>query len=232
MPDRKASSLLDLTPEAASRMAAWSERFIAAGQAGLRGSALEDPTLVSTTSIEAFRDGLGQRHASHVALLMRLYGLERPSSPPEWASPDAPLWACLLSDVPPRTGTFSDEAGPLWPDRVSEGIEAWTLLELRGLHALWWCALTQTDRHLAERALSAARWHVRELQPDNSTNRPWGIHVFCVLASIESESGADMHLQTLFHNALITGGGVPEVVSAAILLDAAQAISATTTSDS
>ncbi len=124
----------------------------------------------------------------------------------------------------PALGLFSDDPGPLWPNGAREGIESWTLTELRGLHALWWIAALRNDAPLRQRALDAAAWHVAELQPDNATNRPWAAHVFVVLSMDPRWAHADLHTQTLYHNALMTGGGTPEAISAAILLDAAEAL--------
>lgn len=159
-------------------------------------------------------------------MLTRLFdaGPQLASPPSPSSTPDTILWNSVLEKKLPDPRAFSDAPGPLWPEAVAQGIEAWTLIELRGLHALWWLALQSQSDLLRARALNSAEWHVAELQPDNATNRPWAVHVFAILAAQRNDPQADLHAQTLIHNALITGGGRPEMVSAAILLDAAEAL--------
>ncbi len=178
----------------------------------------------SLEALLAYRDASGQHHWANSALLARLFGVQRLPEPPAPASVDSRLWHAVLDPLLNTAGLFSDALGPLWPDGSREGIESWTLTELRGLHALWWIAALRNDVGLRHRALDAAAWHVEELQPDNATNRPWAAHVFVVLSMDPLWAHADLHAQTLYHNARMTGGGTPEAVSAAILLDAAEAL--------
>lgn len=200
----------------------WLGRCEAAGLSGARGTSLEPRSGMPLEDLESFHDRAGQRNVADRALLARLKGIAWQPSERECRAPDAELWRRVLQPSKDAMIEFSDSGGPLWPELVNEGIEAWTLAELRGLHALWW--LSNAWPNLRARALSAAEWQVVELQPDNSTNRPWAIHVFVVLAQEQPDSGAELHAQTLLHNALMTGGGTPEIVSAAILLDAAAAL--------
>lgn len=115
-------------------------------------------------------------------------------------------------------------AGGLLPDPDALAIEYRTMVELGALHALWALALLG-DAWARVRALDAARWNVRELQPDNAINRPWGLAVFVELASSEQDaeiaSTADLHAQTLRHNACINFGK-PDLLSALILRDCAR----------
>ena len=80
---------------------------------------------------------------------------------------------------------------------------------------------------MRERVDALVDWHTRELQPDNGINRPWGVHVF-VMRSIEADDeqiqlDAMLHAQTLVNNCCISLGK-PDVLSAMILLDAANAL--------
>ena len=209
----------------------WQSRLEAAGHNGISGTPL-DPSLRHTAhSLQEFRDASGQRHPSHPPFLARLFGVDLPRPEANWNSvrfPDARLWWSVLDPAFLNEDCFAGSGGPLWPHLVDEGIEAWTLVELRGLHALWWIGTKHRMPELWARALDAASWHIAEMQPDNATNRPWGVHVFLRHAaehgSTHTPSDGEMFAQTLLHNALITGGGKAETVSAAILLDASQAM--------
>jgi hypothetical protein len=64
--------------------------------------------------------------------------------------------------------------------------------------------------------LAAARWHLDNTQPDNATNRPWGLHVFLLEGSAEGR----VYAETLLHNATAIRAQVTPV-SAWILADAA-----------
>jgi len=203
----------------------WHHRLHAAGLSGMEESPLGRSENPAPERIAAFRDASGQRHPSMTAMLARLFNAG-PSVLAESSddSPDTVLWRAVLENKIYEHAAFSDDPGPLWPEGVNQGIEAWTLTELRGLHALWWLAVQSKSDSLRGHALECAAWHVAELQPDNATNRPWAVHVFAVLAAERDDAQADLYVQTLLHNALITGGGRPETVSAAILLDAADAL--------
>jgi hypothetical protein len=209
-------------------MDGWRLRLQAAGNAGLIGSPL-DPALTHTqNSLQDFRDASGQRHPSHPPFLARLLGVAVPTPNKDWNSsrhPDARLWWGVLDISFLTDDCFANTGGPLWPELVREGVEAWTLVELRGLHALWWIGTLHQMPHLCARALDAASWHIEEMQPDNATNRPWAVHVFLQHAARCGGSEGEMFAQTLLHNALITGGGKAETISAAILVDASKALS-------
>ncbi len=103
----------------------------------------------------------------------------------------------------------------LAPEMREESVETWTENELSCLHALSWMPEHQ------ERAEDAAAWLVKTLQPDNGTNHPWGIHVFAAGECLNADADAGMYAQTLLHNAVVGGGGVPDLFSALILWDAA-----------
>ena len=75
--------------------------------------------------------------------------------------------------------------------------------------------------------MTAARWHINELQPDNATNHPWAVHTFLILASQSPQDApaATFHADTLLHACQIKLG-TPDLVSALILLDAANTLAA------
>jgi hypothetical protein len=148
-------------------------------------------------------------------------------------SPDASLWwllhdeqAAALELVDPAPGA---SAAPLFPRLHAQAIEMWTEAELSGLHALWWHARRGASGQAAihRRCLSAAKWLIAELQPDNATNRPWAVHVFADVSlgdhlDANTRADASMYAQTLLHNCQV--GGSIDRFSACILLDAAGAI--------
>jgi hypothetical protein len=111
--------------------------------------------------------------------------------------------------------------GPLFEQGLFGAIEVWTECELSALQALWW--LGRRQRTLHDRMRSAALWHIENTQPDNATNRPWAIPVFLDIAIRERSHDARLYAETLLHNA-IAANGVVEPFSAAILLDAADAV--------
>ncbi len=104
-----------------------------------------------------------------------------------------------------------------------EAIEVWTERELCAIHALDRLATHRNRPGWRDRARRVGRWHIEHTQPDNATNRPWGLHVFLALAESGGDPDASLYAETLLHNALISSGR-PEPLSAEILLDAADAL--------
>ncbi|MEZ6243454.1 MAG: hypothetical protein R3B57_10475 [Phycisphaerales bacterium] len=150
-----------------------------------------------------------------------------------------------LADIPRAERTLSDVNDALWrlrggpgPDPLTlvlpgdgpllgqsgPGIESSTEQELAALHALGALGVELDAPPLWDRLWAAADWHVRELQPDNATNRPWAVHVFLLRASrcddADLAAGARLHASTLLHNCQVLTGR-PDRISACILLDAA-----------
>lgn len=140
----------------------------------------------------------------------------RPARPGQ-ESLDLRLWRCAVDPTVELPADFRTAvAGPL-REWASDGpIEVWTEVELSSLHALWRLARLRDDPSLRARAVAAMRWHLEHTQPDNATNRPWALHAFLQEGSAEGEAYAG----TLLHNAL-AHAGVPEPLSAWILMDAA-----------
>lgn len=146
--------------------------------------------------------------------------IPRPARPAR-VDPDAALWWALLDgDRSAAHVVLRDHAptGPVFPQAPTTAIEVWTERDLSALQALWWLS------HERDRMLDAARWHLDNTQPDNATNRPWGIPAFLTIALEDGSHDARLYAETLLHNAVAAGGGSPEPFSAMILLDAADAV--------
>lgn len=172
------------------------------------------------TFITTFRDNAGHRRAVDAALLSSLFRVPAPALPTS-ANFDARVWWALQGQPLPA---FSPE-GSLVPEPERGGIELWTEAELASLHALWNLACDRKDQALRSRAVSAARWLMAEIQPDNATNHPWAVHVFATLSSHADPviaGDARLYAETLLHNTIIAGQGRPDRFSATILLDAAR----------
>lgn len=99
--------------------------------------------------------------------------------------------------------------GPLLAHGDRDTIETWTEGELCAIHALmrgvqdpWW----------RDRLQSAVDWHLEWTQPDNATNRPWGIHAFLVLGGLEGR----MYAETMLHNAQAGGAQADPLVGWAL----------------
>jgi hypothetical protein len=173
--------------------------------------------------IESFQDEFGNRRASDRAFLAHLLGVSvSPVRAHERMALDEQLWWSVANGQPILTGLISESDG-LLVDPDAYAIEYRTMVELGALQAFWAIAIHDEDRELRDRALSAARWHIDELQPDNAINRPWGLPVFVELAIAEEDETiartAELHAQTLLHNACINFGK-PDLLSALILKDA------------
>ncbi len=170
--------------------------------------------------IDSFCDEFGARRATDRALLCRVLGVEYERGEVVSGDLDFSLWEAVHLGGDWR-GLISDSDGLV--NLMGLAIEHRTLIELCGLHALWHLA----DQEMRSRIDGLVDWHVRELQPDNGINRPWGVHVF-VVRSVEAEDkrtrlDAMLHAQTLVSNCCVALGKV-DVLSGFILLDGANAL--------
>jgi len=175
--------------------------------------------------IEGFRDEFGSRRSTDRALLSRVLGVEYQCVHSEKCDLDHRLWEAVHG-IGGEWGSFVSETGGL-VEPTGYAIEHRTLIELSALHALWHLFAGGAGEPMRERVDALVDWHTRELQPDNGINRPWGVHVF-VMRSIEADDeqiqlDAMLHAQTLVNNCCISLGK-PDVLSAMILLDAANAL--------
>lgn len=112
-------------------------------------------------------------------------------------------------------GICKPAPGPLLPHERRDTIETWTEGELCAIHAL--TRLASRDMWWRNRLQSAVTWHLEWTQPDNATNRPWGIHAFLWLGGDEGRMYAEMML----HNAQ-AGGAQGDPLVGWALSDAAR----------
>jgi hypothetical protein len=171
--------------------------------------------------IDRFEDEFGSRRATDRALLCRVLGIEYARGSLKSKDLDFLLWEAVHGVGDQWRGLIRDSDGLVDPHGYA--IEHRTLIELCGLHAI----MHLDDGSLGGRIEDLVDWHTRELQPDNGINRPWGVHAF-VVRSVEAEDertrlDAMLHAQTLVNNCCITLGR-PDVLSAFILLDGAEAL--------
>ncbi len=159
---------------------------------------------------------------------LRLMGIDVPAAPAREGI-DESLWSAAVDDSI-STGSINAQIapeGPIHPHTEEQAIELWTERELGALHALWRLSQIRDQPHWRTRALDAARWHLRNTQPDNATNHPWAIQVFLDLWNRDPESNegldARLYAETLLHNCLTTSAK-PDPLSALILRDAADGL--------
>lgn len=201
------------------RISDWIRLFRGAARPGLRGTPLlgELPGGDTAAWVRGFRDEAANRRSVDPFFLSHVLRLRSrlPDSAGNNAAPWLGLWRSVAGGelIQPR---FDRDSGPLFPSLHEQAIEVWTEGELCGVHALSWLA-RNVPRGEA-RLRHAARWLIENIQPDNATAHPWGVHVFAWLGQDDIE--ADMYAQTLLHNSM-AGRSEPDVFSAAILWDAA-----------
>jgi hypothetical protein len=211
--------------------------LIAEWVARLRGVArrtVTDPALIepgATYSERAaflrdFADERGHRARVVTPFLSAVLGVDPGAPPTGPADLDDRLW-WAVADPDRRVVGFEDGEGPLDPTLAEIAIESRTETELSAMHALYRLGLDRAEPRMVERALDAARWQVEEMQPDNGTNHPWGIHVFVVLAARAANeyeaAPALMHAQMLLHNCQVQQGKADRL-SACILWDAGETL--------
>lgn len=165
-----------------------------------------------------FRDESGHRRPVDGAFLRALMGL--PSGPvPEGSALDIVLWSNIGNEAFRPLDCIASRDGPLNVEG-SAAIEVWTELELCCVQALWSHAVARRSQAAASRALGAAKWLEANIQPDNATNRPWGIGVFVERGQIDpGPSEADLYAETLLHNCTVARGK-PDLLSSLIMLEA------------
>ena len=108
-----------------------------------------------------------------------------------------------------------DAPGPLLAHGARDTIETLTEGELCSIHGL--VRMAPHDAWWRDRLQSAVDWHLEWTQPDNATNRPWGIHAFLALGGVEGR----MYAETMLHNAH-AGGAQGDPLVAWALGDAAR----------
>ena len=150
------------------------------------------------------------------------------------AGPDVLLWRALtdshlhVDDVVARFLADADDrdatdAGALHAQHGTLAIEAWIEAELAAIHALLWHGHARGRGDLAALTERIAQWHLENLQPDNATNRPWGLPVFIWMSVQRNDATAGLYADTMLHNCQVALGHVDRL-SAHIMLDAAEAL--------
>lgn len=134
------------------------------------------------------------------------------------------LWrACAGERLDPWAAIRRESGSLLAPDEFL-AIEVWAECELSAVHALHRLVREQAAcgidaQPLALRLADAVRWHLEHTQPDNSTHRPWALHVF--LLADDGSGEAALYAETLLHNVLATHAR-SEPLSRWILADSAR----------
>lgn len=200
----------------------WITHLEALTRGVLEGVPFDAGASVRIGYIEEFRDEFGNRRGSDRAFLSHVLGVAISATRDAGRMGlDERLWWCVADGEAVPEGMLGGEGG-LVADPDALAIEYRTMVELGALQALWAIALRDRDPGMMDRAMNAARWHIRELQPDNAINRPWGLAVFVELAGTERDESlaqtAELHAQTLLHNACINFGS-PDLLSALVLKD-------------
>jgi hypothetical protein len=209
----------------------WSERLRRIAEPVLAGTPLVRPAgeAERRAYVENFADEQGHRRVWDAYLLGWVLDVPQPASSEPW------LWSWDLlhgHHAGPRSGPPYFAGGEVW------ALEQETEKELAGLHAWWWVVrggMTATMGALRESPSSPPEvaepppppppgageaWVMANIQPDNATGRPWGIHAFLCRGG-EGEAYGEMML----HNCLVARGK-PDLLSAVILLDAARGLEA------
>jgi hypothetical protein len=211
-------------------IAEWVVRLRTVARRTIGGEAIADTGASDSERLAFLKDFVDERgHRARVVtpFLAAALGVDPGTAPVGGASDlDDRLWWAVL-EPERRVVGFERGDGPLDPGLAEIAIESRTETELSAMHALFRLGLDRGVPAMVERALDAARWQVAELQPDNGTNHPWGIHVFVVLAArsgdAEESGAALMHAQTLLHNCQVQQGRADRL-SACILWDAGETL--------
>jgi hypothetical protein len=171
--------------------------------------------------IATFRDEFSHRRPIDEPLLRCV--LARPVRAPSADMPiDERLWWCLASrdSFPPRA--LRAAAGALTSGFGREPVESWTERELRVMHAAINRAIIARDAALFDRVLGAADWLIDNVQADNATNRPWGVHAV-IIRGVLGHTHAEHDASGMIHAAKAATGEADRL-SQIILLDAARAL--------
>ena len=203
----------------------WYERLQAAADLGLSAATREILQTQNTFStcdfIAKFKDDQGHRRAVDTPFLSRYFSLPITNSAPVsvHSRNDLALWHQAANQGPDHSLISSIvNSDPAWLSLTAReiGIEVWTESELCALHALSWLGPQYQNR-----AYVAAANLILELQPDNATNHPWGVHLFAHMECTTSNRDAGMYAESLLHNCMASSAA-PDHFSAIILLDAAK----------
>jgi hypothetical protein len=171
-----------------------------------------------------FRDERASRLAVDEPFLCALAGRALPAASAP-LGPDELLWRAAAGDASIDVDSLICSPGEarapvlaaLQGQRVA--IEVYTERLLCATHALWRLARARNRPEWRDRCAAGCAWLIENLQPDNATNYPWGVHVL-VLLTPRLGIDADLYAQALLHNCQVMLGR-PDVRSAWVLQDAA-----------
>ncbi len=204
---------------------------------------LEERQRAAEVFIAGFADGVGNRRRVDRPLLAQMLGV-KPGEMPKGDSmgsldPEERAWWSLHDELVRDELVRGSEVidwdanGPLYPALRDRGIEWWSQAELCGVHALSWRGLNDADgidvARVRARVDRCCMWLIAEVQPDNATQHPWGVHLFAKIAmngtrGERERSHATHYAQTLVHNAMVGSmiGGKIDTFAACILWNCAQ----------
>lgn len=196
--------------------------------------ALASPVISTDDAGRRFADEMGHRRAVDDAFLAWCGRGATPGARTGHgeSSLDVALWegvarargdAGLAREALRDAAVDLSAAGSLTRRDAFGSIEVWTETELGALHAMWWLARWSGQRRALERVAAAAAWHVGEMQPDNGTNHPWGLHVFLLLERERPGIGGLAYAEALLQNCRVALGR-PDLLSAYVLRDCARGI--------
>lgn len=131
---------------------------------------------------------------------------------------DQLVWRAAAEDPGSAVGLVESGAGPLLERGSGDAIEVWTDCELSALHALWRAMLRGAD--VRDRVERGCAWLIEEIQPDNATNRPWGVGAFAQIGIETGNYEAVLYAETLLHNYQASEAR-GDALCASILLDGA-----------
>lgn len=192
-----------------------------------------------------FRDEMGHRREVDRAFLGwcsreggGLPGIAHAGSVEDGVAIEVALWSALLGGAGPKevesalAAAQSGErtawdAGALLPQGRT-ALEVWTETDLCCLHALWWLARLHQREDWAALVDDVTGWHLENIQPDNATTHPWGLHLFALRdigAGSKGDGAARLHAEMMLHTCQMSLGRADRL-SALILVDAARAIGA------
>ena len=196
----------------------WKRRLEIAASLTLGPDATPDPA--------TFRDEMGHRRAVDGPCLAASTAQRVAAGPRPEASVDELLWHAAagtlpLDRVPTLIGTAHD--GPLYGEAFAGTVEVFTESQLCAVHALHLLAMTHDRADWMDAALRACRWMQDNLQPDNATNHPWGIHVFLLADARGITTAGTLYADSMLMNCQVNLGR-PDSLSAYILRHAASCL--------
>lgn len=173
-----------------------------------------------------FRDELGHRRAVDRPFLAATTAQICPTLPRAGASVDELLWHAAAGTLPVEQvdgliGPRHD--GPLYGEAFAGTVEVFTESQLSAVHALHLLAIRHDRGDWLDEAFRACRWMEDNLQPDNATNHPWGIHVFLLADARGITTAGSLYADSMLMNCQVNLGR-PDSLSAYILRHAAASL--------